>query len=84
MNSGYLFLFHTPLGAILLKKALARRQIIFHVFDAPRQLTAECGVAVSFTLPDDDEFQHYLNQEVSVVYRLGNDGAPELIWRDER
>ncbi|QHM73697.1 putative Se/S carrier-like protein [Mixta intestinalis] len=84
MNIRYLFLFHTPLGAVLLKKALAQRQIMFRVFDAPRQLTAECGVAVSFNLPHDDCFQPFLNQDVSAVYRLDNESFPVLMWRDEQ
>ena len=83
MTPGYLFLFHTSLGAIKLKKALAARDVAFRVIDAPRRLTAECGVAVAFTLDGDEAFRSFLNQDVSAVYRVG-DGEPALLWQDER
>lgn len=77
-----LFLFHAPLGAIRLKKMLAERQISYRVIDAPRKLTAECGVAVEFALDDADAFRALLNPEVCAVYHV-KDGAQELVWRDE-
>lgn len=82
MAVDYLFLFHTPLGVIRLKKALAARHIAYRVIDAPRQLTAECAMAIEFALTEESGFQPLLNAEVCAVYRLGA-AAPVLLWRDE-
>ncbi|GKX54855.1 hypothetical protein SOASR030_09670 [Leminorella grimontii] len=79
---GYLFLFHTPLGIIQLKKALAAKGLTYSVIDAPRALTAECGMAVKLFLPDGESFLPLINEQVNAVYLI-NDDKPVLKWEDE-
>lgn len=82
MLTPFIFLFHTPLGAVLLRKTLSAQGIDFKVIDAPRQLTADCGIAVSVILPDACDFMALLNHEVSAVYQYEAQ-IPRLRWQDE-
>ncbi|SQI41335.1 Protein of uncharacterised function (DUF3343) [Leminorella richardii] len=82
MQQDYLFLFHTPLGVIRLKKALTERDIVYCVIDAPRALTADCGMAVTFSLAKGLEFSSLVNEQVSAVYQTEGDSVT-LKWRDD-
>lgn len=81
MQNNYLFLFHTALGAVKLKKALSAKQIDYRVIDAPRSLTAQCGLSVKFALPDADNFSALINDQVSAVYQYQGETLA-LRWRD--
>lgn len=82
MRHRYLFLFHTPLGVIQLKKVLTAKGIAYSVIDAPRSLTAECGMAVTFFLPEEEGFIPLINEQVSAIYLIDDD-KPVLKWEDE-
>lgn len=79
----YQFLFYTPLGVILLKKQLMLKGIEFFVMDAPRQLSAECGMSVRFRLVNDEGYQQLINPQVSAVYQVEHQRYI-LLWQDER
>lgn len=82
VNHNCLFLFHTPLGVIQLKKKLISNAMPFTVIDAPRKLSAECGMGVQFSLPDDKRYFPFITDQVKAVYRIENEGYI-LIWQDE-
>ena len=82
MSHNCLFLFHTPLGIIQLKKKLNAEAISFSVIDAPRALSSECGMGVKFSLSHERGYQPFMNEQVKAVYRIENERY-HLIWEDE-
>lgn len=82
VNHNCLFLFHTPLGVIQLKKKLTRYAMPFTVIDAPRKLSAECGMGVQFFLPDEKRYFLFINDQVKAVYLIEDDRYIS-IWQDE-
>ncbi|GKX49936.1 DUF3343 domain-containing protein [Budvicia aquatica] len=79
----YQFLFYTPLGVILLKKQLMLKGIEFCVMDAPRQLSAECGMSVRFSLTKDEGYRSFISPQVSAVYRVECERYISL-WQDSQ
>lgn len=68
----------------MLKKCLKAKGINFKVMDAPRALTAECGMSIQFTVVNEtQDYQLLINHQVSSVYRV--DGKNYiLLWRDSQ
>lgn len=79
MNEEYLYLFHSTLGTLRLRKRLEQHAQSFQVCDVPRPLMRGCGIAIRLRcLPD--EWQSWcLQGETAAVYRCGaNDEYQEL------
>ncbi|MBK5072786.1 DUF3343 domain-containing protein [Budviciaceae bacterium CWB-B4] len=83
MNNEYLFLFHTPLGVIQLKKKLNDWDIHFLIIDAPRTLSAECGMAVRFELTERYQYSTLINSQVKSVYQITAEGY-DILWQDQQ
>lgn len=76
----YQFLFHNTLGAIQLKKTLQSRAIPFTMTDAPRELTASCGLSLRFEWSGDIH-EFIVPQQTQSIYRFINN-AYQLYWQD--
>ncbi|MBK5142529.1 DUF3343 domain-containing protein [Budviciaceae bacterium BWR-B9] len=81
MSREYLFLFHTPLGVIQLKKRLNEWGIHFLVIDAPRVLSAECGMAMRFELTESHQYSALINSQVKSIYQITTEGYV-VLWLD--
>lgn len=74
MNQEYLYLFHSTLGTVRLRKRLEQHAQSFRVCDVPRQLRLGCGIAIRLhCLPD--EWQGWVQPgETAAVYRCEEAG----------
>ena len=53
MNAEFLYLFHSTLGTVRLRKRLEQQPHAFRVCDVPRLLSAGCGLAIRLHCPPD-------------------------------
>ena len=51
MNQEFLYLFHSTLGTVRLRKRLEQHGQSFRVCDVPRRLSAGCGLAIRLHCP---------------------------------
>ena len=81
MNEEFLYLFHSTLGTIRLRKRLEQYGQSFRVCDVPRQLSAGCGLAIRLhCLPD--EWQLWCQRgETAAVFRCEADGDYQELAR---
>lgn len=78
----YQFLFHNTLGAIQLKKQLQAQQIPFKMMDAPRELTATCGLSIRFDCQNDVE-RFIVPEQTQTIY-IWQESQYQLYWQDKR
>lgn len=76
----YQFLFHNTLGAIQLKKQLNAQDISFKMMDAPRELTASCGLSIRFDWDKNVEC-FIVPAQTQAIYIWQNSGY-QLYWQD--
>ena len=81
MNQEFLYLFHSTLGTVRLRKRLEQHGQSFRVCDVPRQLSAGCGLAIRLhCLPD--EWQNWCQHgETTAVFRCEADGDYQELAR---
>lgn len=65
----YLFLFHSTLGVVRMRKALQAAKMTFRVADIPRTLRGGCGLAVWLLCEDGTEQQWISPGETQAIYR---------------
>ncbi|QBH96541.1 DUF3343 domain-containing protein [Limnobaculum zhutongyuii] len=71
------------MGVIKLKKKLNGWGVNFQVIDAPRTLSAECGMAVRFELVELRPYLTLINSQVKAVYQVTAEGY-HVLWQDEQ
>lgn len=72
MEERYLFLFHSTLGVVKMKKRLQSAGVNFRVADVPRALRAGCGLSVYVVCPPGEQIRWYAAGETESVYRCQN------------
>lgn len=70
------FLFHSTVGVIKMRKALQAAGILFRVADIPRQLRGGCGLCIYMDCAADEETQWVIPGYTESIYRC-EEGA----WR---
>ncbi|TBL86604.1 DUF3343 domain-containing protein [Hafnia alvei] len=69
MEDEYLFLFHSTLGVVRLKKRLQAQNVVFKVADIPRQLSSGCGLSIRLRCPKPELSQWWVDGETSAIFR---------------
>lgn len=68
MNAEFLYLFHSTLGTVRLRKRLAQQPHPFRVCDVPRRLSAGCGLAIRLHCPPGEWQQWCQRGETAAVF----------------
>lgn len=71
MSTTYQVMFHTSLGAVLLRDWLKTQGVTFQMMDAPRHLSADCGLSIRVDWPQGAH--KLINEHVSGLYRVEGD-----------
>lgn len=79
MEETYLFLFHSTLGAVKMKKRLQFDGTTFRVADVPRSLRAGCGLSIYVTCPAGGQTRWYAAGETESVYLCREGGYHPII-----
>ena len=74
MNAEFLYLFHSTLGTVRLRKRLELQPHAFRVCDVPRRLSAGCGLAIRLHCPPEEWQQWCQRGETAAVFRCDEDG----------
>lgn len=64
----YLVIFYTFSGVMQLERALKKREIIFETMPAPRKLSVDCGVSLTFDHEDINQLIESVN--TTNIYRI--------------
>lgn len=67
MNT-YLFLFHSTLGAVRMRRALQAAQMTFRIADLPRTLRGGCGLAIWLICRTGEEQRWVISGETEAIY----------------
>ena len=81
MNQEFLYLFHSTLGTVRLRKRLEQHDQSFRVCDVPRLLSAGCGLAIRLHCPPDEWQQWCQSGETAAVFRCEADGDYQELAR---
>ena len=74
MNAEFLYLFHSTLGTVRLRKRLEQQPHAFRVCDVPRRLSARSGLAIRLHCPPEEWQQWCQRGETAAVFRCDEDG----------
>ncbi|TBM28781.1 DUF3343 domain-containing protein [Hafnia paralvei] len=69
MQDEFLFLFHSTLGVVRLKKRLQAQNREFKVADIPRQLSSGCGLSIRLSCTASELALWWVNGETSAIFR---------------
>lgn len=70
----FLFLFHSTVGVVRMRKALQAAGMTFEVKDIPRQLRSGCGLCIYLSCMPGDEQRWVIPGETAALFRVaGND-----------
>ena len=70
----FLFLFHSTVGVVRMRKALQAAGMTFEVKDIPRQLRSGCGLCIYLSCIPGDEQRWVIPGETAALFRVaGND-----------
>lgn len=82
MMHNYLFLFHEQYAVKKLHQQFQKDNFSSAIIDAPRKLSSECELGLSAYLPDNQDYKHYINNNIRAIYKI-NENCFEILWEDE-
>lgn len=81
----YLFLFHSTVGVVRMRKALQAAGMTFRVKDIPRQLRGGCGLCIYLSCEPGEEQRWILPGQTEALFRVaGDDISCWLSFRSRR
>lgn len=66
----YLFLFHSTVGVVRMRKALQAAEMTFRVKDIPRQLRGGCGLCIYLSCEEGEQQRWVVAGETEAIYRV--------------
>ncbi|ALR75283.1 DUF3343 domain-containing protein [[Enterobacter] lignolyticus] len=69
----HLFLFHSTLGVVQMRKALQKANVPFRIADIPRRLRGGCGLALWLQGADADARRWVIPGLTQAIYRCDGD-----------
>ena len=78
----YLFLFHSTVGVVRMRKALQAAGMTFRVKDIPRQLRGGCGLCIYLSCEPGEEQRWILPGQTEALFRVAVDDY-QLLARNQ-
>ncbi|MEN0615757.1 DUF3343 domain-containing protein [Klebsiella indica] len=69
----YLFLFHSTVGVVRMRKALQAAEMHFRVKDIPRQLRGGCGLCIYLSCKAGEQQQWVIPGETEAIFCVTGD-----------
>ena len=69
----YLFLFHSTVGVVRMRKALQAAGATFRVKDIPRQLRGGCGLCIYLSCEEGEEQRWIIPGQTEAIFRIAGD-----------
>ncbi len=66
----YLFLFHSTVGVVRMRKALQAAGASFRVKDIPRQLRGGCGLCIYLSCEEGEEQRWVIPGQTEAIFRV--------------